>query len=204
MPRQTFDDEKDRSHFNQFVLLYCYIWTEQNRKKTSAIIEEGRKLYKSEMASWYGTDIFLEKFSDRKANISGYFSYSNNNVSKCIFFSKGDSPKVIGTISFDSTYNTKTAIADGTERDFTNQELDLYAIRKTALAEIRTDTLFKTYKNTNLNIIPLINKTDKKVYVLTGPQKDGVVIIGNDYLLTFDKNNKLCELRVKFFLKETK
>jgi hypothetical protein len=160
-------------------------------KQTTVIIEEGRKLYKSEMASWYGTDIFLEKFSDRKANVSGYFSYSDNNVSKCIFFSKGDAPKVIGTISFDSTYNTKTTFADSTERDFTKEELDLYAIRKTALKEIKTDTLFKTYKNTDLNIIPLINKTEKKVYVLTGPQKDGVVIIGNDYLLTFDKNNKL-------------
>jgi len=31
----------------------------------------------------------------------------------------------------------------------------------------------------------------KKVYVLTGPQQNGVVIFGNDYLLTFDKNNKL-------------
>jgi hypothetical protein len=91
-------------------------------KQTTVIIEEGRKLYKSEMASWYGTDIFLEKFSDRKANVSGYFSYSDNNVSKCIFFSKGDAPKVIGTISFDSTYNTKTTFADSTERDFTKEE----------------------------------------------------------------------------------
>ena len=30
-------------------------------KETSAIIEEGKKLYQSEMASWYGSDIFMEK-----------------------------------------------------------------------------------------------------------------------------------------------
>jgi hypothetical protein len=162
-------------------------------KQTSAIIEEGRMLYKSEMASWYGTDIFLEKFSNKKANTSGYFSYVENNISKCIFFSKGEFPKVIGTISFDSTYNIKTAIADGTERDFTSEELDLYLIRKIALAEIKKDTIFKTFENTSLNIIPIINKTVKKVYVLTGPSNDGVVIIGNDYLLTFGKNSKLTE-----------
>ena len=29
------------------------------------------------------------------------------------------------------------------------------------------------------------------MYVLTGPQQNDVVIIGNDYLLTFDNNNRL-------------
>lgn len=32
---------------------------------------------------------------------------------------------------------------------------------------------------------------ERKVYVLTGPKQNGVVLFGNDYLLTFDKNNKL-------------
>lgn len=142
------------------------------------------------MASWYGTDLFLENYKDR-ANVGGYFSYSENEVAKCVFFSKADKPKVIGTISFDSTYNTKTAKIDLTERDFTPNENDLYAIRKIALVTINSDTLFKTYKNTNLNLIPLINGNEKKVYVLTGPEQIGVVIFGNDYLLTFDKDNNL-------------
>lgn len=160
-------------------------------KVTASVIEEGKKLYRSEMASWYGTDIFLEKFSDRKGNIGGYFSYTDNGVSNCVFFSRSDNPKVIGTISFDSTYNISTAKVDGLERDFTANELDIYTIRKNALTEITSDTLFKTYKNTNLNLIPLIDKGEKKVYVLTGPQNSGVVIMGNDYLLTFDKKNNL-------------
>lgn len=154
------------------------------------IVAEGKLLYKSEMASWYGTDIFLENYKDRE-NIGGYFSYTDKELAKCIFFSKADKPKVIGTISFDSTYNTKTANLSLTEREFTKTENDLYEIRKLALTEINADTLFKTYKNTNLNLIPLINGSDKKVYVLTGPQNNGVVIFGNDYLLTFDNNNKL-------------
>ena len=154
------------------------------------IVAEGKQLYKSEMASWYGTDVFLASFKE-KEKVGGYFSYSENEVSKCIFFSKTDKPNVIGTISFDSTYNVKTANLDLTERALTAHETDLFAIRKITLAKINSDTLFKTYKNTNLNIIPLITKTEKKVYVLTGAEQSGVVIFGNDYLLTFDKDNNL-------------
>lgn len=154
------------------------------------IVEEGKRLYRSEMASWYGTDLFVERYKDM-ANVGGYFSYSDNGTEKCIFFSKADNPKVLGTICFDSTYNTRTAKIDLTERDLTSGETDLYAIRKIALASINSDTLFKRYKNTNFNLIPLINGGEKKVYVLTGPQQTGVVIFGNDYLLSFDNNNNL-------------
>src|SRR5687767_6608723 len=125
------------------------------------IVAEGKLLYKSEMASWYGTDLFLEKYKNRD-NIGGYFSYVENESSKCIFFSKTSSPKVIGTISFDSIYNINTANIDLTERDFTTQENSLYTIRKVALAEINSDELFKSYKNTNLNLIPLISADGKK------------------------------------------
>lgn len=40
-------------------------------------------------------------------------------------------------------------------------------------------------------MIPLIIDQEKKVYVITGPTQQGVVIIGNDYLLTFDNNNNV-------------
>jgi hypothetical protein len=159
-------------------------------EKAKPIIAEGKLLYKSEMASWYGTDLFLEHYKDR-ANIGGYFSYTDKDFTNCIFFSKNDESKVIGTISFDSTYSTKSAKMDLTERAFTAYEADLYTIRKKTLAEIKSDTLFKTYENMSFNLIPLIGNNEKKVYVLTGPQENGVVIIGNDYLLTFDKDNQL-------------
>jgi hypothetical protein len=159
-------------------------------KITDAIVKEGKLLYKSEMASWYGTDLFLASYKSRE-NIGGYFSYTDDDVSKCVFFSRSNYPKIIGTISFDSTYNIKTAKADLTEREFTKTENELYLIRKTALSTVNSDTLFKKYNNTDLNFIPLINGKEKKVYVLTGPKQHGVVIFGNDYLLTFDKNNTL-------------
>lgn len=174
-----------------FALLSVSVLGQSNpTDEAQPIVAEGKLLYKSEMASWYGTDLFLENYKNRE-NIGGYFSYTSSNVSNCVFFSKADKPTVIGTISFDSTYDIKTAEVNLTERDFTKIENDLYEIRKLALAEIDSDTLFKTYNNTDLNLIPLINGEEKKVFVLTGPKNRGVVIFGNDYLLTFDGNNKL-------------
>lgn len=160
-------------------------------KEEKEIINEGTKLYKTEMASWYGTDIFLAKFGDRRQNTGGYFSYLADNKAVCVFFSKGDNPKIIGTFTFDSTYNVNTAAVDGREREPTKFEIDLLTIRQKALNEYRSDTLFKSYKDMNPNFIPLNDQNGKRVYVLTGPQKQGIVVFGNDYLITFDKENGL-------------
>ncbi|GAA4033891.1 hypothetical protein GCM10022409_17770 [Hymenobacter glaciei] len=76
-------------------------------------------------------------------------------------------------------------------RAFTQHESDLYAIRKKALDVLNADTLFKRFKNTSLNVIPIIDKTKRRVYVLTGPSVSGVVVFGNDYQIDFDKRNNV-------------
>jgi hypothetical protein len=173
------------------TLLQLSTWAQDNpTAEAQPIVEEGKRLYKSEMASWYGTDVFLAAYKDQ-SKIGGYFSYTEKDAAICIFFSKTEQPKVIGSISFDSTYNTTTAKTDFRERDFTSYENDIYIIRKAALAAINSDPMFKVYDNTNLNLIPLVNETEKKVYVLTGPTQHGRVIFGNDYLINFDNNNNL-------------
>jgi len=137
-----------------FTLISLSVFGQKDpTKEVQPIVAEGKLLYKSEMASWYGTDLFLENYKNRD-NIGGYFSYTYNDISKCVFFSKSDNPKIIGTISFDSTYNVKTAKTNLTEREFTTNENDLYVIRRIALSEVNSDILFKKYKNTNLNFIP--------------------------------------------------
>lgn len=164
-------------------------------KEEREVVNEGTKLYKTEMASWFGTDIFLAKFDDKRQNTGGYFSYLVDDKAVCVFFSKGENPKIIGTFTFDSTYNLNTTVVDSGERELTSQEIDLLTIRQAALAQYETDTLFKSYKDMNPNFIPLNDENGKRVYVLTGPQKQGRVVFGNDYLLTFDKNNKLREAK---------
>jgi hypothetical protein len=176
--------------FTVTLLLAANLYGQQT-KEEQAVMDEGKKLYKSEMASWYGTDVFLSKFPDKRESIGGYFSYSDGDIEKCLFFSNSKIPRVLATVSFDSTYNIRTAKVDNDDRDFTTIENDIYIIRKTTLELINKDPLFKTYKNTDLNLIPLIEGNSKKVFVLTGPQKSGVVIFGNDYLVTFDKDNQI-------------
>ena len=175
-------------------LLSCFISFSQIDRMhiADSISKEGERLYLSEMTSWYGTDVFLEKFKSETDNIGGYFSYDAKGNYTCLFFSKGDTPQVLGTISFGSSFESIRATIDDTKRNFTSQELEYYSIRKIALEELQKDTsFFQGYKNTSFNLIPLINATEKKVYFLTGTSRSDIVIIGNDYLLNFDKDNKL-------------
>ncbi|HMU69780.1 MAG TPA: hypothetical protein PKC38_07220, partial [Chitinophagales bacterium] len=76
-------------------------------------------------------------------------------------------------------------------RSFTNLENNLFVIRSKALDELRSDTMFIRYNNTDFNLIPVIKDGERKVYVLTGTASNGVVLFGNDYLLTFDAENNL-------------
>lgn len=155
------------------------------------ILAEAYLLYNSEKASWNGTDIFLDKFPNKRNLIGGYFSYSENNIHSCVFFDQEENPNVLAKISFNDNFEVQLAKIDTTNRKLSNAEMDLFSIRKIALREMDQDTLFKRYNNTNLNPIPIITNKSRKVFVLTGPQISGVVILGNDYLLTFDKKNKL-------------
>lgn len=165
-------------------------------KLKAEITAEGKKLYASEMASWYGTDLFLEKYKERE-KIGGYFSYvDNSKKSTCVFYGKGDNPKIIGTMVFDETYNVNTADYNLLERDMSDVEKDYYTLRVKAQERIKTDTIFRHYKDTNLNIIPIIDKKEKKVYLITGYNgKEKIVVYGNDYLITFDKKNNIKDVR---------
>jgi len=160
-----------------------------------SIVTEAKQLYRSEMASWYGTDIFLEKYSN-KENIGGYLSYADGDLTRCIFFSKSEMPRVIGTMTFDQSLSVKSATADLSERDFNATENELYKIRLAAYNILNSrDEFFKYYKNTSLNVIPIIINGEKRAYVLTGTNQTGLVLFGNDYLLQFDSNNQLTNKR---------
>lgn len=161
-------------------------------KLTKPILEEAMLMYRSEMASWYGTDLVMAQYPD-KTKIGGYFSYSDKDKNICVFYSKDEIPVVLATISFDDTFNIETAEADFDERNFTKDELMLYRLRIKASEIIQNDNFgfFKHYDKTNYNLIPLIGKKENKVYILTGPTENGVMVLGNDYLLTFDKEEEL-------------
>jgi hypothetical protein len=174
-----------------YVLLLAYPVMAQKNRQEQAVVDEGIRLYESEMASWNGTDLFVARYPDEMDRTGGYFSYAQGDRIICLFYSDETDPDVIATISFDKSFNPKKAKVDKKDRAFTPHETTIYTIRKKALEELRTDTMFKRYEHTNFNLIPLVNGGEKKVYVLTGPTQTGVMLLGNDYLLTFDADNSL-------------
>ena len=95
------------------IVLVLNIFGQKNQLEQD-VVDEGKKLYATEMASRYGPDVLLEKYPERMDSIGDYFSYIEKNVAKCVFISKGENPKVIATILFDSPFDTKTASIDKT------------------------------------------------------------------------------------------
>ncbi|HUH25069.1 MAG TPA: hypothetical protein VLY87_00440 [Flavobacterium sp.] len=164
-----------------------------NEKQIEDIKKEGLKLYRSEMASWHGTDLFTKRYKNTE-NIGGYFSYAENEKNICVFFSKAVNPSVIGTITFDDLFDIRKADVNLTERKFSKTERNLHILRTKTKEIIASDTiLFKHYNNTKYNVIPLIEKDINKVYILTGSTLKNIVIFGNDYLLRFNKKNELID-----------
>jgi len=181
------------------VLIICFSSVFAQRERldqiTDSIKSEGYALYRSEWASWYGTDIFLYKCAAKKLLSGGYFSYETERALTNIFFSKGDNPMVLASITFAKDFNPGNYKLDTIPRKFDKIEQNYYALRAAARERMSSDTIFKYFNNTNLNIVPLIEKDIKRVYILTGPQVNGVVIFGNDYLVDFNDKNEITSIK---------
>lgn len=162
-----------------------------NLNEISVTLEkEGRELFLLEKTAWMGSDI-LHEVHKNPEKVGGYFSYRDGEGSKCVFFSKEKNPNVIASVSFDADFTETKTIVNLTERSFFSQEKILYEIRKKALSEFNTDSLFKTYSNSSINIMPMIYNGQRKVYILTSPLEEGVLLFGNDYEIRFDKDNNI-------------
>lgn len=175
------------------ILLLALSFNAYSIVKSSSILEEGKLLYRLEKASWFATDFFLEHIKDKRDSIGGYLSYINNdNKVISIFYSRYDSSRILARLTFDSIPKKQPIYMDLENSKPTNNEFDLITIRQDAIRRINSnkDTFFRFYKNTSLNPIPLIYKNSKRVFILTGPQNSGYVLIGNDYLLTYNSNNE--------------
>ncbi|QXP58683.1 hypothetical protein [Olleya sp. HaHaR_3_96] len=174
------------------LLLTSSLIYSQN-KETEKILSEGKLLFRMEKGSWYGTDDMLARFKTKKDSVGGYLSYeTDDNTINTIFFSRFDSDKILIRYEFDSLPKPEPIKIDTLNQNATDLERNLISIRQDARdrAYANEDKFFSFYDNTSLNFIPLITDKEKSVFVLTGPQVSGIVLLGNDYKLSYDKKNE--------------
>jgi len=161
------------------------------RKIADSIKAEGEMLYRSEWASGHGTHIFASRFAGKKLLSGGYFSYEAKKGMTTVFFSKNENPEVIATVKFDNGLDSSKYSIDTITRKFTGNEKEFYTIRSKAAQAVLNDTLFKFYPYTSLNLVPIIKNGAKRVYIITAQTSPDEVLLGNDYLISFDKDNNI-------------
>ena len=178
--------------FISCLLLCCATQAQDLKKIADSLTAEGRKLYMLEGCAWEGTDHFLAKYTGDRNNVGGYLAYPNAGKTAVVYFSKGDKPMIIGTLLFDGV--EKNLATNVKERAMTRQEKDLWMMRSAALAQTVHDTSIMKYKNTQFVATPVIEKGIKKVYLLTGTDLGGVLVMGNDYVLDCNSDNSIKEV----------
>jgi proteasome lid subunit RPN8/RPN11 len=163
------------------------------QNESEKILAEGKLLFRLEKGSWYATDDMLSRFKSKKDSVGGYLSYETAaNKINTIFFDRFDEGKILIRYQFDSMPEPKPIKIDLLTQKATALEKSLIAIRQDAKvrAYSNKDNFFRFYENTAFNFIPVINKDGRNVYVLTGPQGSGEVLIGNDYKLYYNEKNE--------------
>ena len=102
---------------------------------------------------------------------------------------------VIKTVKYNNMNVSKknASIPDVEERVPTDNEKMLIDYRNKVYKAMDTDTtFFKQYAGTKMRAVPIDAGKEVKVYVYSSVQKEGIVPIGGDYLLIYDKKeNKL-------------
>ena len=162
----------------------------QNRVKP--VIAEGINIYQIEMGNWIGPKLFPSKYRG-KEKIGGNLSYIESGKTKTIFFTKGEKPKVLGTLVYDPTFDEQQTQVDLMSRELTPSEKELYTLQVNALKDVSDASFFPVPANAVLRLIPVIENGDRKVFVLSQSDKPGTVIFGNDFVLSYDSKLNLTD-----------
>lgn len=157
------------------------------------IVKEGTLLYRYEMAALIGAQVFWGTTYKDQSFVGGYITYIKNDSTYCVFYSSGPTSRVIGTMILDKDLSPETVVNSMTERDFTPVEKELYTLRKLTEAAMHTDTIFNYYANVEYHLIPVIAGGKRKVYMVTKSRDGGTMLLGNDYLLTYNVKGQITD-----------
>jgi len=155
-------------------------------KEINSIVEEGKLLYRCELASRNGLSLVLRNGIEQN-DIRGLFSRVSNDTTIWVCYSKDSSPRVLGTVTFDSTSILQNAVVDISTRPFTKPERELFMMNEQAIGFARGEPKILSFENTVMRSIPIIYKGARKIYLLTQSLVQYEVVFGNDYVITLDK-----------------
>jgi hypothetical protein len=152
----------------------------------AATLNEAILLYRLELASWHSTDVLMAKAKEKLNEMNGYASYVEGKNTRAIFWNADN--KIVFTVTFDSLASPRNGIVDRDIRNATDFEIDLIGLRNAAynLLVNNKDKFFSFYENTHPNLVPLLTKTERVVFILTGATQNEL-LVGNDYKLVFDQ-----------------
>lgn len=177
-----------------FFMLLVMLGYSQN-SETDKVLAEGKKLYRLEKAAWYGVDDFLERFKSKQDSLAGYLSYFNDQGNVVTIFYGRDTSKILVRYEFENLPTKKPLLIDTRNRTTEPIEKILIEMRQDAKKRVKANVsgFYKFYDETSLSYIPIFNKNERKVYVITASKKKGEITLGNDYLLHYNSNNKFVE-----------
>ena len=173
-----------------FTIMPCSFG--QQRRTANRILEEGILLYRLEKASWRSTRFFLDNFPHKTDFIGGYVSYPKGNSQVVtVFFDRDNPSRILARFEFDGIQQNPARI-DTLNQTASSEEMDLITLRLDAVQRVFGDEsgFFRFYETTNFNFIPLIENRTRRVFILTAPLIPNLVLIGNDYLLTYNRRNE--------------
>ena len=200
----------------RMIVLFCPVimalpgFSQKPSAKTiQEIKDEANALYALESANTTSLDLFYD--NEFKADaIKGFFSYKDKDSIRTIFYAQIDTtdPKfkqqpdsvkklykeevdyyaVARSFSYGRSLNKKNAVLSDVSRKMTDEEKLLMRARLAIFKEFDADTAkYKRYLNTSISMLPIDYKKYLKIYLITLPNRPGVVIFGNDYCFEYDK-----------------
>ncbi len=189
-------------------------------KEKAQTITEGMALYTLILTNWTSNDLYYENEFNANI-VSGYLSYRDKDTLKTIFWREIDTASaeyktktfknvgdtvsdesskkiellwVVKTMKYKNMRASKSnaAILEEEERVPTEYEKMLIDYRAQVYKEIAKDTLFfKLYAGTKLRVVPIDAGKEIKVFIYSSLMKEGVLPIGGDYLLVYNKKDNV-------------
>ncbi|TGE06064.1 hypothetical protein [Hymenobacter fodinae] len=174
--------------------------TTKTQALEQGILREGLALYESERASWIATDLLMARQPDM-TGVVGYLSYADQDSVSTIFLHQASDKQALA-VKYGFTF-ARTSILPATSRNISARpasarEERLFAMRLLVMDELRSHKLLKSAygfpENTRPNVVILDDNQGARAYILTGTQEEGILPIGNDFLMSFTSAGKLSKV----------